>query len=138
MSKIVRGTINIRGEDALVISLRGHFGMEELEAQLYTPLLLTKIHGHLLALIVDAVMDVMSLPLEKVTGLQHILPEGIENIPMLKGIAHSSEETILVLEPERLFYNRNGIAQPPVDLKTSADDEVPVQPALEVPAAENG
>jgi purine-binding chemotaxis protein CheW len=124
ISKIVKGTVNIRGEDVLVVSLRSHFGMEESEPQLYTPLLLTKLNGRSLALIVDAVMDVMNLPVENLTGLGNILPEGIENIPMLKGIAHNNNETVLILDPERLFYNRNGIAQgPPVALEASAGDD---------------
>jgi hypothetical protein len=69
----------------------------------------------------------MNLPVENLTGLGNILPEGIENIPMLKGIAHNNNETVLILDPERLFYNRNGIAQgPPVALGASAGDDTPV------------
>lgn len=126
MSKIVKGTINIRGEDVLVVNLRNHFGIEEIELQLYTPLLLLKLNDRLLALIVDAVLDVMNLPLEKMTNLQNILPTGIENIPMLRGVAYHNDETILVLEPDRLFYDQHADLQHLTELRTSAPSDTPV------------
>ncbi len=149
MNRIVKGTINVRGEDVLVVNLRSHFGMEEAELQLYTPLLLLKLNDRLLALIVDAVLDVMNLPLEKVTDLQNILPEGIENIPMLKGVVYHNDETILALDPEKLFYNQHVLIQRPTQLETSAISDTPVVtthtpveaalvPILSSPPTENG
>jgi purine-binding chemotaxis protein CheW len=125
ISKIVKGTINIRGEDVLVINLRSHFGVEEIDLQLYTPLLLLKLNDRLLALIVDAVLDVTSLPLEKLTSLQNILPEGIEDSPMLRGVTYHNDETILVLDPERLFYNQHPIQRPIDPLIISAESDAP-------------
>jgi purine-binding chemotaxis protein CheW len=142
MSRIVKGTINIRGEDVLVISLRSHFGIEEIELQLYTPLLLLKLNNRLLVLIVDAVLDVMSLPLEKLTSLQNILPEGIEDIPMMRGVSYYKDETILVLDPEHLFYNHHPLAQLPDELKTGATSDTPsamrmlIEDALIPPSAD--
>lgn len=126
MTRIVKGTINIRGEDVLVINLRSHFGLEEIELQLYTPLLLLKLNGRLLALIVDAVLDVMNLPLEKVTSLQNILPEGIENIPMLRGVSYHNDESILVLEPDHLFYNQHALIQYPIEPRANVVLDMPV------------
>lgn len=104
-NKSIKGTINVRGEDVLVINLRGHFGMEEEALQLYTPILLLKLHQRSLAFIVDSVMDVLNLPLQKVTNLPDILPEGIESVPVLRGVAHQNDETVLVLDPDHLFDN---------------------------------
>lgn len=126
LSKIVMGTINIRGEDVLVINLRTHFNMEEVDQQLYTPLLLLKLKDRLLALVVDAVLDVMNLSLEKVTTLQDMLPEGIDNIPLMQGIAYHNDDTILVLDPDHLFYNQNTVTQQPIESRTSAIAEPPV------------
>jgi len=126
ISKIVKGTINVRGEDVLVVSLRSHFGLAEEELQLYTPLLLLKLHNRLLALVVDSVLDVMTIPMEKVTNLQNILPEGIENIPMLRGISYHDNEAILVLDPDHLFYNQQVLAQHPGEMTASVDSDKPV------------
>jgi purine-binding chemotaxis protein CheW len=125
LNRIVKGTINIRGDDVLVISLRSHFGAAETELQLYTPLLLLKLNDLQLALIVDSVLEVMNLPLEKVTSLQSILPEGIENIPMLKGVAYHNDETILVLDPDHLFYDQRTAVQLLTELRTSAVSNTP-------------
>lgn len=111
LSGIVKGTINVRGESILVISLRSHFGLLEEPLQLYTPLLLLKVRDRSLALIVDQVLDVMTLSLEQVTSLQTILPDGIENIPMLHGISYHNNETVLVLDPDHLFYNQQPVTQ---------------------------
>jgi chemotaxis signal transduction protein len=135
ISKIVKGIINIRGEDILVVSLRSHFGLTEEELQLYTPLLLLKLQGRSLVLIVDAVLDVVTLPLEKVTNLQNILPEGIENIPMLRGISYHNNEAVLVLDPDHLFYDQHILTHNPIEPRTSAISDMyvsnmPIEDAL--------
>lgn len=125
-SSIVKGTVNIRGEDVLVVSLRGHFNMEEAPLQLYTPLLLLKLKNRSLALIVDAVLDVMNLPLETMTDIKDMLPEGIEDLPMLQGVSRFNDDTILVLSPDNLFYNhRTLLQQSPAELITSAPADMP-------------
>jgi purine-binding chemotaxis protein CheW len=126
LSKIVKGTINVRGEDVLVINLRTHFNLEEVELQLYTPLLLLKLKDRLLALIVDAVLDVMNLPLETLTNLQSMMPDGIESIPLLQGVSRYNDDSILVLDPNNLFYDQHGVAQQITQLRTSALFDTPV------------
>ena len=106
MDRIVKGTINVRGESALVISLRSHFALEEKSLQVYTPMLLLNIHDRKLALIVDEVLDVMNLPVEKLSSLETILPDGIKNTPIVQGLAYFKDESIVVLNPDKLFYNQ--------------------------------
>jgi purine-binding chemotaxis protein CheW len=136
LSHIVKGTVNIRGEDVLAISLRSHFDMEEVDWQLYTPLLLLKLKDRSLALIVDAVLDVMHIPLEILTDLQDILPDGIENVPMLKGISHYKDDTILVLDPGHLFYNHHQAIAQLAELKAETEAETEAEPVVaEIPPA---
>ena len=120
MNKIVKGTINVRGEDILVVNLRCHLGIEEIPPQLYTPLLLLKSHNRSLALIVDSVLDVMALPLEKMTSLQNILPEGIEGIPMLHGVSRHNDETVLVLDPDHLFDSHHHTVEAEIRAREAA------------------
>jgi len=137
LSRIVKGTINVRGKDILVISLRSHFGVPEEELQLYTPLLLLNLHDRMLALIVDSVLDVMTLPMEKVTSLQTILPDGIENNPMVLGISQHNNEAVLVLDPNHLFYSQQIVMQNLLETNISPEsaiEEVPVPvPSTEQP-----
>lgn len=126
LSKIIKGTINVRGKDILVISLRSHFGVVEEELQLYTPLLLLNLHDRMLALIVDSVLDVMTLPMEKVTSLHNIIPDGIEDNPMLRGISQYNDEAVLVLDPDHLFYNQQSVIQNFLETGTGVDEHTPV------------
>lgn len=128
LSKIIKGTINVRGKDILVISLRSHFGVAEEELQLYTPLLLLNLHDRLLALIVDSVLDVMTLPMEKVTSLHNIMPDGIEDNPTLRvrGISQYNDEAVLVLDPDNLFYNQQSVIQNYLETGTGVDEHTPV------------
>ena len=107
LNRIVKGTINVRGESLLAVSLRDHFGMKEKPPQLFTPLLLLNVQNRKLALIVDEVLDVMNLPMEKLSALETLLPDGIKNTPIVQGVAYFNDETIVVLNPDRLFYNQN-------------------------------
>ncbi|MCJ7432885.1 MAG: chemotaxis protein CheW [Anaerolineales bacterium] len=104
ISRLVKGTINLHGQSVVVISLRTHFDMEEESLQLYTPMLLARVEDRTLALIVDEMREVLAIPAEKITTLETILPDGIQKTPMLRGIFYSVNDTILVLDPEKLFY----------------------------------
>jgi len=103
-SRIVKGTINVHGQSVVVVSLRAHFGMEEEALQLYTPMLLVNLRDRTLALIVDEMREVLSIHPDAITNLDSLMPDGIQNIPMLHGLFYNKDETILLLDPEKLFH----------------------------------
>jgi len=107
LSSIVEGTINIRGEAILVINLRKHLYMQDKAPELFTPFLLLQVHGRKLALIVDEVLDVVNLHKEKLDTLEEMLPDGIEDTPILQGVGYFNDETVLILNPDKLFHNQD-------------------------------
>ena len=107
LSPIVEGTINIRGESILAINLRKHLDFEDKSPELYTPFLLLQIHKRKFALIVDEVLDVVNIQKEKLDTLEDMLPDGMEDTPLLQGITYLNEENVLILDPDQLFYDQD-------------------------------
>ena len=71
-SSFVKGVINLRGEIIPVIKLRKKFGMNEIEVNEDTRIIIVKIEDISVGLIVDAVVEVMyisSNSIENVSGL---------------------------------------------------------------------
>jgi len=129
----VEGVINVHGAAVPVVNLRRHFGLPEAALGLYTPIILAQIGEQTVGLIVDRVLDVLSLPAERVTRIVDILPEGLGQVPVLRGLAHIqhlpspwtgrqarptdeiregdegeslADEAVFLLDPEHLFLPR--------------------------------
>lgn len=58
----VIGMINLRGQVIPAIDLRALFGLPHLEYHLDTPMVICRVDGHMVALVVDEVEDVIDLP----------------------------------------------------------------------------
>jgi len=100
---IVEGIINVHGKAVPVLNLRRHFGLPEAPLQLHTPIILVLFGGQMLGLIVDEVMDVLSLSSEQISRVSDILPEGLSEVPILQGLAHIQNEMVLLLNVEHLL-----------------------------------
>lgn len=58
----VIGMINLRGQVIPAIDLRALFGLPHLDYHLDTPMVICRVEGHMVALVVDEVEDVINLP----------------------------------------------------------------------------
>lgn len=103
MSQLVEGVINVRGKVAPVINVRRPLGLSEARLQLYTPIILVQLRGHLVGLIVDEVLDVQSFAADQVVHTSEILPEWMGNLPALDGLVYVDGLTILLINPEHLL-----------------------------------
>ncbi|MDY7079722.1 MAG: chemotaxis protein CheW [Chloroflexota bacterium] len=103
VNNVVEGVINVHGKTIPVINLRRHFGLQEVHLQLRTPIILVQIGEQTFGLIVDEVMDVLNLSVDQVTRVTDILPEGLGEAPILQGLAHIQDETVLLLDLEHLL-----------------------------------
>jgi purine-binding chemotaxis protein CheW len=99
----VEGVINIRGRAVPVVNLRRHFGLPEVALQLRTPIILAQIDACTVGLIVDEVIDVLRLTGAQIKRTGDFLPEGLGAVPLLQGLAHTPEGTVLLLDLEHLF-----------------------------------
>jgi len=100
---VAEGLINVGGMAVPVIDLRRHFGLPATPLCLYTPIVLVQIDQLTVGLVVDEVMDVIGLVDDHVVRPADILPEGLGEVPLLRGLAHVPEGTVFLLDLEHLF-----------------------------------
>lgn len=103
VNHVVEGIINVRGAAVPVVNLRRHLGLAEARLGLHTHIVLAQTNGWMVGLIVDEVLDVLNLPESQITRPDNILQEGLGELPMLQGLAHTSDGAVLLLDLERLF-----------------------------------
>jgi purine-binding chemotaxis protein CheW len=113
VNNAVEGVINMRGTAVPVVSMRRHFGMPEIPLQLRTPIIIVQIDRQVVGLIVDEVIDVLSLPPERISHTTDILPEGLGQASILRGLVHIQNDTVLLLDLEHLLlpYQAQALAQ---------------------------
>jgi purine-binding chemotaxis protein CheW len=102
-NEVVEGVINVRGTFVPVVNLRRHLDLPEASLQLHTPIILVQAGERVVGLIVDRVIDVLSLPGERIARSADILPEELGEVPLLQGLAHSPGGMMLLLDLEHLF-----------------------------------
>lgn len=99
----VEGVMNFHGDAVPVIDLRRCLGMPEATPNLHTPIILAMVQGRTLGLIVDEVLGIVSVPRERVAALDDVLPQGLGDVPLLDGLIHMQEDTMLLLNLAHLF-----------------------------------
>ena len=99
---IIEGVANIRGTISPMMNVRRRLDMEPLPARLHTPIILIRLGSHLIGLIVDEVIDILSLPTGQVAHPDQILPEGVETSKVLEGVIFLENHNILLLNPYAL------------------------------------
>jgi purine-binding chemotaxis protein CheW len=103
MDEALEGVINYHNLSVPVINMRRHIGMEVISAGLHTPLIIANISGRMVALMVDEVLDVIETPFDQITRPRDILPSGLRQTNLLKGIIQMPAEAILLLDLDHLF-----------------------------------
>ncbi|MFB0546911.1 MAG: chemotaxis protein CheW, partial [Anaerolineae bacterium] len=125
VSNVVEGVINVRGSVIPVVNLRRHFGLPEATLQLHTPIILVEASERMIGLIVDEVIDVLSLLADQITRPASILPEGLGEAPLLQGLARTPHGMVLLLDLDHLFLPSQAqvLAQAVVTLPGDVDEE---------------
>jgi purine-binding chemotaxis protein CheW len=99
----VEGVINLRGAAVPVVNLRRHLGLPEAQLELHTPIVLVQSGGRTVGLIVDQVSDVLDIDAGQITCPTDLLPDGLSDAPLLRGLIQSPAGAILLLDLEHLF-----------------------------------
>ncbi len=108
----LEGIINVRGMMVPVVNLGLGLGYAATKLLLHTPIVLVWIRGRMVGLVVDQVVDVISVDEGQVTDPVDMLPEGLGELPLLEGVVRDSSRTMLLLDLERLFTTRRaGLAE---------------------------
>lgn len=97
----VEGVINLRGKVIPVVNLRNRFGLMDKENDEHSRIMIMDIQGITMGLVVDAVSEVLRIPLETVEPT----PPMASNISteFIKGIAKLDERLIILLDMDRLL-----------------------------------
>jgi purine-binding chemotaxis protein CheW len=99
----VEGVINVRSRAVPLVNLGHHFDQSKVPLQLHTPIILAQIKGRMVGLIVDEVIDVLSLTAEQIARPADVLPEELGEVPILQGLACISGSMVPLLNPEYIF-----------------------------------
>jgi purine-binding chemotaxis protein CheW len=103
VNRAVEGVINVQGTAVPVINLRRQFGLPQVPFGLRTPIIVVQVGEHRFGLVVDEVIDVLSLAAEQVVRVVDIMPDGVGEASILEGLAHIQNDTVLVLDIEHLL-----------------------------------
>lgn len=103
--EIVLGVINVRGQVTPVVNLRRRFRLPERDINLSDHLIIAHTARRAVALLVDAVLDVMECWEEDTTAADRILPD----LPYVEGVVKLEDglmlihnlDTVLSLEEEK-------------------------------------
>ncbi|WP_017305556.1 chemotaxis protein CheW [Spirulina subsalsa] len=101
------GVINLREDIIPVMDLHLRFGYHPPEYQLTDSLIILKFHKLRLGIIVNQVLEVRAIPPAEITQKLSYSTEDLaeESIPLYKGIAHSRNDIISLLNVEILVHS---------------------------------
>jgi purine-binding chemotaxis protein CheW len=97
--KIVRGVINVRGKVIPVIDVRKRFNLPAKVDDLNTQLLIAQMDGRLMALIVDAVSEVLTMPAGNIEPPSEIAPQ----MERLSAVGKLGDRLLLMLDLNRVL-----------------------------------
>jgi purine-binding chemotaxis protein CheW len=138
LNQVVEGVINVRGAIVPLVNMRRHLGLPEASLHLHTPIVLVRAGERVVGLIVDEVLDVLSLADEWITRSADALPQELGEVPLLQGLARTPDGMALLLDLAHLFLphqaqalDRVLAALPGLDEESQ---EMYLEPELEVEA----
>lgn len=104
-SDLLEGVITLRGTVIPVMNMRKRFGMPAVDDAAPGKLLVVSLVGQLLALAVDDVMEVISVPVSEIKPpIQNVSGVGME---LLLGVCLSENRVFMILDIDALLHNQN-------------------------------
>lgn len=97
--EIVEGVINLRGKVIPVVDVRRRFGLPIKPYDLNTQLLITRKDGHMMALIVDVVSEVLAMPASNIEPPAEIAPQ----MERLSAVGKLGDRLLLILDLDRIL-----------------------------------
>jgi purine-binding chemotaxis protein CheW len=97
----VEGVINLRGKVIPVMSMRKRFGLEELEFDNRTRIMVMDVEGELMGFIVDAVSEVIRISQEEIQPPPAVVSSGVDH-ECLSGVISQSERLLVLLDLEKI------------------------------------
>lgn len=95
----VEGMFNLRGRIIPVVNVRKECGLPIKPCELNTPLVIARSNGHVMALTVDAVSDVLTLPLGNLEPGEPSAPE----MAHVWAVGRLADRALFILDPSTLW-----------------------------------
>lgn len=96
----VKGVINLRGTIVPIIDLRRKFGMEAVEYNQFTVIVVVQVRGKITGFIVDAVSDVLNLQTDDIQPTPQF--DDKCDAHFISGLAKVGEKIIILLDIEKV------------------------------------
>ncbi len=103
INPLVQGVINVRGRAMPIVNLRRYFSLPEADPSLDAHIILAQFGAWHVGLVVDQVLNVISLPADRIVRPSQVLPEELGSARFLRGLVQSQDGVVLVLDPDHLF-----------------------------------
>ena len=100
----IEGVINLRGQVTTVISLRKKFGLAEKEVDQYTRIIVAEVDGIILGITVDAVNEVLKLPIKDIEATPAIVANDVDT-KYLRGVGKLDDRLLILLDIPRIMNN---------------------------------
>lgn len=100
----IKGVINLRGLIAPVVDLRIKFGFTEAPYNAFTVVVVLLVHERLVAVVADAVVDVVALTEEEVKPPPEFATS--VNVEYVTGLATKGEHMLILLDIEKLISSQ--------------------------------
>lgn len=100
-SEAVEGMINLRGKVIPVVDIRKRCGLPIKEHDLNTQLLIAQTDGRMVALTVDVVSEVLTMPLANIEATETVGAE----MEFLSSVGKLGDRLILILDPKQVLMD---------------------------------
>jgi purine-binding chemotaxis protein CheW len=106
----LEGVINVRGKAVPAVNLRRHLGLPQPSQPTDAHIILLQIGARTVGLIVDRVLTVLDLAGEEIMRTVDIMPEELGGLPLIKGLVHTRDGTVLLLDLANLLLPHQQLA----------------------------
>ncbi len=99
----IKGVLNLRGTIVPIVDLRTKFGLEKVEATMFTVIVVVVVRDRVMGLVVDAVSDVLNIAAKDVQPPPEFGTR--VDVSFVKGIGKCGERLVTILDIDRVLLD---------------------------------
>lgn len=97
----IKGVLNLRGAIVPIVDLRAKFGMEKVDATMFTVIVVVVVKDRVMGVVVDAVSDVLDIPMKEIQPPPNFGAK--VDTSFIYSIARSGDKLITLLDIDRVL-----------------------------------
>jgi purine-binding chemotaxis protein CheW len=123
-SEVIEGVINLHGAPVPILNLREALNLPSLPPHLHTPIIIGRVTGTMVGLIVDEVIDVLSVPTATMTPANSIFGQSLPISGFLSGVIYSQGSSILLLDIDQILGEQTAEVFQQVMALIASDEQI--------------